>query len=63
MNTIDKFNEHIMQSYGRYPLVMEQGNGRRCKDENGTELNLSIVFIKSSFRGRLPWTFSDTLLL
>ena len=35
MNTIDKFNEHIMQSYGRYPLVMEQGEGRRCKDENG----------------------------
>ena len=37
MNTIDKFNEHIMQSYGRYPLVMEQGEGRRCKDENGKE--------------------------
>jgi acetylornithine/N-succinyldiaminopimelate aminotransferase len=37
MNTIDKFNEHIMQSYGRYPLVMEQGGGRRCKDENGKE--------------------------
>lgn len=35
MNTIDKFNEHIMQSYGRYPLVMEKGEGRRCKDENG----------------------------
>lgn len=37
MNTIDKFNSHVMQSYGRYPLVMEQGSGRRCKDENGTE--------------------------
>ena len=37
MNTIDKFNEHIMQSYGRYPLVMEQGEGRRCKDDNGKE--------------------------
>ena len=35
MNTIDKFNSHVMQSYGRYPLVMEQGSGRRCKDENG----------------------------
>lgn len=37
MNTIEKFNEHVMQSYGRYPLVMEQGSGRRCKDENGRE--------------------------
>ena len=37
MNTIDKFNSHVMQSYGRYPLVMEEGSGRRCKDENGKE--------------------------
>ncbi|MBP3243215.1 MAG: aspartate aminotransferase family protein [Ruminococcus sp.] len=37
MSTIDKFNEHIMQSYGRYPMVMEQGQGRRCKDEDGKE--------------------------
>ena len=36
-NTINKFNEHVMQSYGRYPLVMEQGSGRRCKDEDGRE--------------------------
>ena len=35
MSTIEKFNEHIMQSYGRYPMVMEQGQGRRCKDEDG----------------------------
>ena len=37
MSTIEKFNEHIMQSYGRYPMVMEQGQGRRCKDEDGKE--------------------------
>ncbi|MCQ2469211.1 MAG: aspartate aminotransferase family protein [Ruminococcus sp.] len=37
MSTIDKFNNHVMQSYGRYPLVMEQGKNRRCKDENGKE--------------------------
>ena len=36
-NTINKFNQHVMQSYGRYPLVMEQGSGRRCKDEDGKE--------------------------
>lgn len=35
MNTIEKFNSHVMQSYGRYPLVMEKGSGRRCSDENG----------------------------
>lgn len=37
MNTIDKFDSHVMQSYGRYPLVMEKGSGRHCKDENGKE--------------------------
>lgn len=35
--TIKKFNEHVMQSYGRYPLVMEKGEGRSCKDEDGME--------------------------
>ncbi|MCM1529054.1 MAG: aspartate aminotransferase family protein [Alistipes sp.] len=37
MNTIDKFNDYVMQSYGRYPLVMENGSGRRCVDENNKE--------------------------
>ncbi len=37
MNTIEKFNKNVVQSYGRYPLVMEQGNGRRCTDEDGKE--------------------------
>lgn len=35
MNTIEKFNKHVMQSYGRYPLVMQKGEGRQCTDENG----------------------------
>lgn len=35
MSTIEKFNSHVMQSYGRYPLVMEKGNGRSCTDEDG----------------------------
>lgn len=35
MNTIDKFNEHVMHTYGRFPLVMEKGEGRVCTDENG----------------------------
>lgn len=37
MNTIEKFNEHVMHSYGRYPLVMQKGDGRKCTDENGKE--------------------------
>lgn len=37
MNTIEKFDKHVMQSYGRYPLVMQSGNGRKCTDENGKE--------------------------
>lgn len=26
-----------MQSYGRYPLAMKQGSGRRCEDEDGKQ--------------------------
>ena len=35
--TIEKFNSHVAQSYGRYPLAMKKGQGRRCVDENGKE--------------------------
>lgn len=35
--TIEKFNNHVAQSYGRYPLAMKKGQGRRCVDENGKE--------------------------
>ncbi|MDE5584491.1 MAG: aspartate aminotransferase family protein [Ruminococcus sp.] len=35
MNTMEKFNKNVMQSYGRYPLVIEKGEGVRCNDENG----------------------------
>ena len=37
MNTMEKFDGYVMQSYGRYPLVMENGSGRRCVDENNKE--------------------------
>ncbi len=33
--TIEKFDKHVMHSYGRYPLAMKQGQGRRCTDESG----------------------------
>lgn len=33
--TIEKFNKHVMHSYGRYPLAMKEGQGRRCTDESG----------------------------
>lgn len=35
MNTIEKFNNNVMHTYGRYPLVMEMGKNRNCVDENG----------------------------
>ena len=35
--TIQKFNDHVVQSYGRYPLAMKKGQGRRCVDEDGKE--------------------------
>lgn len=37
MNTIEKFDGYVMHSYGRYPMVMESGSGRRCSDENNKE--------------------------
>lgn len=35
MSTIEKFNEHVMGTYGRYPLVMESASGRTATDEDG----------------------------
>ncbi len=35
MSTIEKFNEYVMPTYGRYPLVMESGNHECAVDENG----------------------------
>ncbi len=35
MNTIEKFNERVMGTYGRYPVVLEGGEGRTAADENG----------------------------
>ena len=32
---IEKFNSHVMQSYGRYPMVMESGQGRTAADADG----------------------------
>ena len=33
--TIDKFNEHIMHTYGRLPIVLEKGSERTAVDEDG----------------------------
>lgn len=37
MSTIEKFNEHVMHSYGRYDVVLEKGKDRVAVDENGKE--------------------------
>lgn len=37
MNTIEEFNSHIMNTYGRLDIVMEKGSGRVAADENGRE--------------------------
>ena len=36
--TIKKFNEHVMGTYGRYSLVMDSGNGETATDENGKKV-------------------------
>lgn len=35
MSTIEKFNEHVMQTYGRLPIVLDKGKKREAVDENG----------------------------
>ncbi len=35
MDTIEQFNKYVMPSYGRYPLVMDSGEGEYAADENG----------------------------
>lgn len=36
-STIEKFDGNIMHTYGRYPLVMEKGEGRTAADDKGME--------------------------
>ncbi len=35
METIKKFNEHVMGTYGRFDLVLEKGKNQQATDENG----------------------------
>lgn len=37
MSTIEEFNSHIMPTYGRFDLVMQNGSGQTAVDENGKE--------------------------
>lgn len=37
MNTIENFNQHVMPTYGRYDVVLDNGKGRNCVDENGKQ--------------------------
>ncbi|MCM1227510.1 MAG: aspartate aminotransferase family protein [Clostridium sp.] len=37
MNTTERFDKNVMQTYGRYGVVVERGTGRTCVDENGME--------------------------
>ena len=34
MNTIEKFNNSVMHTYGRYDVVIDSGSGRMAEDEN-----------------------------
>lgn len=41
MNTIEQFNEHVMQTYGRIGLVMESGHGQTAVGEDGKSISTS----------------------
>ena len=35
MNTMEKFNDNVMGTYGRQELVIQSGEGRECVGEDG----------------------------
>ncbi|MBQ8978619.1 MAG: aspartate aminotransferase family protein [Oscillospiraceae bacterium] len=37
MSTIEKFNSHVMHTYGRLPIVLDKGSSSNATDENGME--------------------------
>ena len=37
MNTTERFNEHVMATYGRFPLTLTEGQGARVRDDKGRE--------------------------
>lgn len=37
MTTIEKFNNSVMHTYGRFDVVFDKGESRNCIDENGKE--------------------------
>lgn len=37
MNTIEKFNNNVMHTYGRYDLVLDKGNGRDATAEDNKQ--------------------------
>lgn len=37
MNTTDRFNEHVLATYGRFPLTLTEGQGTRVRDDKGRE--------------------------
>ena len=45
MNTIEKFDNYVMNTYGRFGVALEKGNERSCVDENGKEYILSLIHI------------------
>ena len=42
--TIEKFNKHVMQTYGRLPIVLEKGHNDDAVDENGIFFVHEIAF-------------------
>ena len=37
MTTQEKQNQYIMGTYGRFPVVLEQGKQESCQDETGKQ--------------------------
>lgn len=37
MTTQEKLNQSVMGTYGRFPVVLEQGKNEACRDETGKQ--------------------------
>ncbi len=57
----DEFNAHVMNTYGRFPLALERGEGCRLWDTDGREYLDFVAGIATCTLGHAHPAFIDTV--
>ena len=60
MTTQEKQNQYIMGTYGRFPVVLEQGKQESCQDETGKQYidfgsGIGILWATAMKHGSMPF--------